>query len=157
MTRPRRALVFVAVASVLLGTGVIAKPAEAGFGKAGVVVVHSDGSVKTACVRLTKAQISGFKLLKLSNFDFTAARFDFGRAVCWLDGEGVNTTDPGQCFPSNGPNWAYFTQNRGDDGPVSSEVGPDDRKVTRGSVDYWEFANFPQPAPAWRTLHEICG
>jgi hypothetical protein len=156
MTRSRRTLVFVAAASVLLGTGVIAKPAEAGFGKAGVVVVHGDGSVKTECVRLTKAQISGFKLLKLSSFEFRAARFGFGRSICWIDGEGVDTTDPGSCFPTDGPTWAYFTQNRGDAGPVTSEVGPDDRTVRRGAVDYWKFGDFPQPTPSKLTLRDIC-
>jgi hypothetical protein len=157
MKGSRRALLFVAVASVLLGTGVIAAPVEAGFGKAGVVVVHGNGSVETECVRLTKAQISGFKLLKNSSFEFKAARFDFGRAVCWLDGEGVNTSDPGQCLPPSGPTWAYFTQNKGDSGPVSSEVGPDDRRVTRGSIDYWTFAEFPQPTPSALRLRDICG
>ena len=156
MTRSRRTLVVVAVASMLLGTGVIAQPAQAGFGKAGVVVVHGDGSVKTECVRLTKAQISGFKLLKTSSFEFTAARFEFGRAVCWLDGEGVNTTDPEQCFPAPGPNWAYFTQDKGDDGLVSSEVGPDDRTVRRGAVDYWVYGTFPQATPSAQTVREIC-
>ena len=156
MTRSRRSLLFVAVASLVLGTGIIAKPADAGFGKAGVVVVHGNGSVETECVKLTKAQISGFKLLKLSSFDFTAARFDFGRAVCWLDGEGVNTSDPASCFPSSGPNWSYFTQEKGGT-PVSSEIGPDDRVVTRGDVDYWVFDEFPQPTPSTLTVREICG
>ena len=155
MSRSRRAVLFVAIASLTLGTGIVAKPADAGFGKAGVVVIHGDGSVKTECVKLTKAQISGFKLLKLSSFDFTAARFSFGRAVCWLDGEGENTTDPGTCFPSDGPNWAYFTQDKGGS-PASSEVGPDDRTVTRGAVDYWEFGTFPPPTPSKLTLRDIC-
>jgi hypothetical protein len=156
VTRSRRTLLFVAVASMLLGTGVIAQPAEAGFGKAGVVVVHGDGSVKTECVRLTKAQISGFKLLKTSSFEFRAARFEFGRGVCWLDGEGVDTTDPGACFPADGPNWAYFTQNKGATEPVASEVGPDDRTVTRGAVDYWVYGTFPQATPSPHTVREIC-
>ena len=155
MTRWMRALVFVAVSAMLLGTGVIAKPAQAGFGKAGVVVVHGDGTVKTECVKLTKAQISGFKLLKLSSFEFTAATFDFGRAVCWIDGEGINTSDPGQCFPASGPNWSYFTQEKGGT-PAASEVGPDDRAVTRGDVDYWVFDEFPQPTPSTLTLRDIC-
>ena len=155
-TRSRRAVLFVAIASVLLGIGVVAQPAEAGFGKAGVVVVHGNGTVKTECVRLTKEQISGFKLLKLSNFDFRTAPFGIGRAICWIDGEGVDTTDSGQCFPKNGSNWAYFTQNKGDAGPVSSEVGPDDRTLTRGAVDYWEFGKFPQPTPTKLTLRDIC-
>ena len=152
----RRSLVFVAVVSVLLGTGIVAKPAEAGFGKAGVVVVHGDGSVKTECVKLTKAQISGFRLLKLSSFEFTAARFGFGRAICWLDGEGVNTTDPSQCLPPSGATWNYFTQERGGS-PVASEVGPDDRTVTRGDVDYWTFDEYPAATPSKLTLREICG
>lgn len=151
----RRTLVFVAVASVLLGTGLIAQPAEAGFGKAGVVVVHGDGSVETECVKLTKAKINGFKLLKNSSFEFQAARFDFGRAVCWLDGEGVNTSDPGSCLPASGPTWSYFTQDKGGS-PVSSEVGPDDRTVTRGAVDYWVFDTFPADTPSKLTLREIC-
>jgi hypothetical protein len=146
---------FVALASLVLGTGLIAKPADAGVGKAGVVVVHGDGSVETECVKLTRAQVSGFKLLKLSSFEFTAARFDFGRAVCWLDGEGVNTSDPGSCLPSSGPSWSYFTQEKGG-APVSSEIGPDDRVVTRGDVDYWVFDEFPQPTPSTLTVREIC-
>ncbi len=155
-TRSSRTVLFVAIASVLVGTGVIAQPAEAGFGKAGVVVVHGDGSVKTECVRLTKAEISGFKLLKLSSFDFRSARFSLGRAICWIDGEGVDTTDPARCFPSSGPTWAYFTQNARDAGPVSSEVGSDDRTLTRGAVDYWTFDEFPQQVPSKLTLRDIC-
>jgi hypothetical protein len=146
---------FVVVASVVLGGGLFAGPAKAAFGRAGVVVVHSDGTVRTDCVALTKAQISGFKLLKKSSFEFQAAQFPFGRAVCWLDGEGIPTTDPDECFPDDGPNWAYFTQEKGAES-VASEVGPDDRTVTRGDVDYWVFGEFPQQTPAKLTVREIC-
>jgi hypothetical protein len=155
----RRVLLFAVLASFVVGTGVFAPPANAGNGKAGVVVVHGNGQVKTECVRLTKSQISGFRLLKNSSFEFQAAKFTSppGHGICWLDGEGVATTDTGSCFPSNGPNWAYFTQDRGGSGPASSDVGSDERTVTRGSIDYWVFGNYPQPTPQKLTLRAICG
>ena len=130
---------------MLLGTGVIAKPAEAGFGKAGVVVVHGDGSVKTECVRLTKAQISGFKLLKLELVRVHARPASTSdAAICWIDGEGVeHDRSRRRASRPNGPTWDYFTQDKGASGPVASEVGPDDRTVTRGAVDYWAFGTFP--------------
>jgi hypothetical protein len=151
-----RAVLFAVLASVTLGTATVGAPASAAVGKAGVVVVHGDGKVKVDCVRLTKAEISGFRLLQKSRFDFLAAEFSFGHAVCWLDGEGVETTNTSDCLPASGPTWGYFTQNKGDTGPVSSEVGPDDRTVTRGSVDYWVFGEFPQATPAPRTVRNIC-
>jgi hypothetical protein len=150
-----RAVVFVAAASVLLGTGLIAPPADAANGRAGVVVVHGDGTVRTDCVALTKAEISGFRLLKESDFEFRAARFSFGRAVCWLDGEGVDTRDPDSCLPSSGPTWGYFTQEKGGT-PAESQVGPDDRRVTRGDVDYYVFGTFPQTTPQKLTVRQIC-
>ena len=150
-------LLFAALASFAIGTGVFAPPASAGFGKAGVVVVHGNGQVITECVRLTKSQISGFRLLKNSSFLFQAATFSFGHGICWLDGEGVATTDTSSCFPSSGPTWGYFTQDKGGSGPASSDVGSDDRTVTRGSIDYWVFGNYPQSTPQKLTLRSICG
>lgn len=155
MTGSRRAVLFVVLCSVLLGTGLIAPPAQAGNGKAGVVVVHGDGRVVTDCVALTKPEISGFRLLKESDFEFRAARFDFGRAVCWLDGEGVDTRDPDSCLPANQPFWGYWTEDKGGT-PVESQVGAGERRVRRGSIDYWVFDTFPQDAPADLTLREIC-
>lgn len=155
MTGSRRAVVFVVLASVLLGTGLIASPADAGNGKAGVVVVHGDGTVRTDCVALPKAEVSGFRLLKASDFEFRAARFSFGRAVCWLDGEGVDTRDPSSCLPDDAPFWGYWTEDKGGT-PVSSEVGAGDRRVRRGAIDYWVFDTFPQDAPADVTLRDIC-
>ena len=156
-SRLLRAVLFAVLASVVLGTATIGAPASAASGKAGVVVVHGDGTVKVDCVRLTKAEITGFRLLQKSRFAFLAASFSFGHALCWLDGEGVQTTSTDDCLPASGPTWGYFTQDKGDAGPASSEVGSDDRTVTRGAVDYWVFDEFPQQTPKALKIRDICG
>jgi hypothetical protein len=154
----RVAACLAVVFSVLFGTTVLAPPASAGFGKAGVVVVHGNGDVVTDCVKLDKAEITGFGLLKRSRFEFKAASFDsLGKAICWLDGEGVNTTDPNQCFSDpDGAFWGYWKQNKDDPAPKASNSGPELRRVRRGSVDYWVWDTYPQPAPAPVSLSTIC-
>jgi hypothetical protein len=142
----------------VLGTIFVAPPASArGFGKAGVVVVHGDGTVKTECVRLNRQAISGFKLLSRSGLEYRTAPFDFGEAVCWLDGEGVDTTNSSDCFSDPQMRfWGYWTQDKGEQAPAESEVGASERVVTRGAVDYWVWDSFPQDPPAPLTLKQIC-
>lgn len=158
MDRSRRAVLSV-LTMLIIGTALFTSPARAaGFGRAGVVVVHGNGQVETRCVALTSAEINGLRLLKQSGLQFTTARFDFGRAVCWLDGEGVQTTDPQSCFSDPDENfWGYWTRDKGQSSPTESEVGAGDRTVTRGSIDYWKWDTFPQDAPPTFKLRDICG
>lgn len=157
----RRSILFVVLAAVVLGTSLVQPQASAGRSRAGVVVQHMDGTVLTDCVPLPKPTISGFQLLKRSRFAYLAASFSFGKQVCWLDGEGCETTDPARCSDCDGTPgfdgnfWAYYIQNRGDTGPRFSNVGATDRLVRRGSLDYWMFGD-GSALPEARRFREVC-
>ena len=153
----RKSVLFVLV-TVIAATTLLPVPANAaGYGRAGVVVVHSNGKVVTDCVRLDRLEMSGFKLLKQSSFDYRKAQFQEGQGICWIDGEGNKTTDPDDCFGGNSdPFWGYWTQDKGETDPTESPVGARDRVVRRGAIDYWVFDTYPQDAPAALTVSEIC-
>lgn len=154
----RKAVLLFVMAAVLIGTTIAPTPAVAdGFGRAGVVVVHGDGSVQTRCVALDQAEINGYKLLKRSTFAYRIAQFGFGRAVCWLDGQGVKTTKPDHCFDNpKGKSWSYWISDKGDTATAESGVGFEERAVAKGSVDYWIWHTYPAPAPKLRTVSDIC-
>ncbi len=159
MKRVSLHVLVVAMSMALLGTTLVAPQADArGRGKAGVVVVHGDGRVVTECVRLDRATISGLQLLERTGIPFSAARFGFGTAICRLDGEGPDTTDSSDCFSDPQDRfWGYWTQDKGDAGPVSSEFGAGDRRVRRRSIDYWVWDALPSEAPATLTFAQVCG
>ena len=132
------------------------------FGWAGVVIVHGDGSVKVDCVALDRREMTGFRLLRISRFPVRYANFSgFGPGICWIDGEGVKTTDPSDCYSDpSGKFWDYFTQDRGETSPTESATGSIQRKVHRGDIDYWKwnastFPN-PEPPPDALTMKQIC-
>lgn len=160
MSGMRAAVWFVVAVLALL---VVAPRADAsGFGRAGVVIVHEDGTVKVDCVPLDRPQMSGFRLLKLSRFHFRAATYSFGHGVCWINGEGVKTTDPNNCYSDPGGNfWDYFNEDKGETSPTESSTGPDARIVKKGSIDYWKWNPStypdPEPAPDALTMRQICG
>jgi hypothetical protein len=156
MSGSRRA-VLVVLCAVLVGTSFVPPAEGRSFGRAGVAVVHGDGSVRTDCVKLERRTISGFQLLRQSKFHYKVAQFSFGKALCYLDGEGVKTTDPDECFSDpDGEFWGYWVQDKDNTAPAESGVGASDRNVRRGSIDYWVWDTFPQTPPAALTLADIC-
>jgi hypothetical protein len=158
-TRRAAAWFVVAVLAVLFVTP---RADASGFGRAGVVIVHGDGTVKVDCVALDRPSMTGFRLLRMSRFKFRSDDTSFGHGVCWIDHEGVKTTDPSQCYTDpNGNFWDYWNQDRGETSPTESSTGPDGRTVTKGSIDYWKWNPNtypdPEPAPDALTFKQICG
>lgn len=153
----RKPVLFVLV-TVIAATTLLPVPASAaGYGRAGVVVVHGNGTVSTDCVRMDRPEMSGFKLLKQSSFEYRKAHFGFGPAICWIDGEGQKTTDPDDCFGDpDGESWNYWTQDKGETAPTESGVGAGDRRVRRGVVDYWIWSTYPADTPEGLSVSDIC-
>ena len=162
----RRTFFLVVAALLLAQVAVIAPASGGGRNRAGVVVEHGDGSQEVRCVKFTDAQINGFQLLGRSELRVKKAKFDFGAAICWLDGEGCKTERRNKCFDCDGEPgfdpqfWGYWTQEEGQTTPTEAFIGAKDRVVSDGDVDYWKYneSTFPdpQPAPDARTLDDIC-
>ncbi len=131
------------------------------YGKAGVVVIHGDNTVKVDCVRLDRPHMTAYRLLKLSKFRFLAYKDPaYGHGICRIDGEGsTDATNGSTCFNDpTGHYWAFLFQNRGEAAPSDPGLGVDSVKIGRGDVEYFEWTNqFPVPVPAPQSLRDICG
>jgi hypothetical protein len=158
----RAALLCVVVVFGVFGPLVVAPDAQSAPGRAGVVVVHSDNTVHVECERIPEDGARAFVLLNRTSFDIYS-QFDsrFGRALCWLDGEGVA---PPNCFDfATGKFWGFYVQKRGQSKPVFQQTGISTTMIYPGSVVYFEYAagdpanDFAQPAPPPQRLGEICG
>ncbi|MEX2394836.1 MAG: hypothetical protein WD826_10200 [Actinomycetota bacterium] len=161
MRRITRLLVSALAVGALLGPTLVG-PAASGAGEnaAGVVVQIKD-KIRKDCVRFD-GSISGIKLLKRSKFDFLAAKYSFGKAICSIDGKGCKTRDPDRCTDCkkpigeyDGKFWAYWTQDTGDADPAFSFVGANDRTVEHGSIDYWVWGD-GSGSPTELALDDIC-
>lgn len=155
--KARRAVAGVAVAAALV------VPLVAGGGATGqatkqavVVVQHGDLGIASECVGFDEASIDGIELVDRTAFDYLTASFTFGPAMCWLDGEGCETTDPDECFCDPVSSWSYWVQD-GDGLPMPAEVGAGDREVVDGSVDYWVWGPFGEPPIQPTSTDAVCG
>src|SRR5438132_6925166 len=145
----RRRLLWVAVIGVttplLLAGGASGLPP----GHAAIVVQHGNLGTLTECVPLTTRRMNGVNLLAKSHFDFRAAKYNDGTAICWLDGEGCKTTSTRDCFctPLKGASaaWGYWVQDNGDQVFRFSSTYPSGRTVHSGSIDYWAFGPYGTP------------
>ena len=122
--------------------------------RAGLVVVHGDGRMRTRCVSFDAPQISGLTLLRRSGLAVTPGSNAMGATVCSLDGEGCPAND---CFCECKGNpcryWIYYHQ--GDDGGWRySNVGAAAWMVGDGDVDAWVWgdAGALPPAISWDSI-----
>jgi hypothetical protein len=152
------------VAAFVVAAATLAAPgarAEAPVHRAGLVVQHGNLGTLTECVPFTGREIDGVELIERSTFDYRAARFSSGTAICWLDGEGCRTTDPDDCFctPGEGTaaSWSYWTQEHDDDLFHHAETYPSGRTIRHGSVDYWTFGPHGMPPLSLHSFEEVCG
>lgn len=148
------AAVLMFAAPVLFSPGAIGQSAN----QAAVVVQHGNPTEGGAeCVSFTEPQIDGLDLVERSGFEYLAAQFDSGRAICWLDGEGCETTDPGECFCQSPPNsWSLWVQGEGDSVPAPSAVGVDDAVVQDGTLHYWVWGPFGEPPLQPTSVDTVC-
>ena len=135
-------------------------PPEPGAGgRAGLVVVHGDGAVRTACVRYEGAELSGYDLLRQAGLDTAVdAANPMGVMVCALDGEGCAfPAEPCLCAcsaPGRCTYWAYFAR-APDGGWTYSPLGPSARRLGEGDLDAWLWLASGGAAPAEIPLPEL--
>jgi hypothetical protein len=128
------------LSGVVLG-GCLVAVHQGEAGRAGVVLVHGDGTLQTACVSLDPAGTSGQGLLEAAGW---ATAFDasnpMGVLVCSIEGEGCDYPNE-RCWCRCTPGamcsyWAYFT--REPDGEWGYGVlGASSRQASNGSLDAW--------------------
>ncbi len=147
--------IVLAIPLLLIG-GAAGRPG----GRAAVVVQHGNLGTLVECVPLRGGAPDGIGLLARSHFEYRAARYPDGTAICWLDGEGCKTTDPKNCFctPLSGASdaWGYWVQDKGDSTYRFSSTYPSGRRVKDGSVDYWSFGPYGMPPVSTSSFADIC-
>jgi hypothetical protein len=110
-------------------------------GRAGLVVVHGDGSVQTACVEFEGEEADGWEVLQSSGLAPSVdAANAMGVLVCSIDGEGCAFPAEDCLCECRGVGsctyWAYFTRSPGE-GWVYSPLGASAREVRSGDVEAW--------------------
>ncbi|MBN1219248.1 MAG: hypothetical protein JXM69_10000 [Anaerolineae bacterium] len=119
--------------------------------RAGLVVVHGDGTIVTQCVEFAEAQITGMQLLERSDLDFVNS----GGAICQIDHEGCPAGP--DCLSCQAPHyWSYWLSNTGDGSWQYAGYGASGRSISDGQVDGWVWGTGSSSPPAV-TFAEICG
>lgn len=138
---------------LLLWVGAVRAQSEAQ--RAGLVVVHADGHVTTACVTFTTERISGLELLQRAGVQPLTAVNGGGAAVCSIEGAGCPASD---CFCAckGAPcrYWSYYhlsSEGRW----VYSGVGAAAWTLRHGDVDAWVWGDGTQLPPAL-SFAEVC-
>ena len=152
-------LIFlIAVAALLL----VAAPAAAQDDhRAGLVIVHGDGSVTTQCVAFAEESITGAELLARSGLDLAVEASSMGATICRLDGEGCDfpaETCFCQCQGSPCVYWSYWR--RTDGAWLYSNAGAANTTVRDGAVEGWRWGLGTvdkAEAPPAITFADICG
>lgn len=127
--------------------------------QAGIVVIHEDGLIQTACVTFSEESISGSELLNRSGLNIERDVSGLGELVCRIEETGCPATD---CFCQcqGGEEcvyWSYWHQTA--EGWQYSPAGSGMYQVNNGAIDGWVWGagnsgSAPEPPPI--TLAEIC-
>lgn len=166
LRHPAALLVFPLLGVALLLAGCSVPQTSGPRQRAGLIVVHGDGNLRTACVAFDEQEISGTDLIDRSSLSSSLDPTNpMGVLVCALDGEGCSypaekclcaCDQPGECTY-----WAYFTLS--DDGTWAySPLGPSMRRLADGDLDAWVWlAGTGQSGPATipvppLTFAEVC-
>jgi hypothetical protein len=105
--------------------------------KAGLVVVHEDGSTVSRCVGFTEEGISGYELLVRGGFATRSEVTAMGPSVCSIDGQGCGDGEDCFCQCKSGPclYWTYWQKLP--DGWRYSNAGSSTVQVKDGDVQGW--------------------
>jgi hypothetical protein len=144
------------VASVVM-TGQAAGRPSPRVNHAGIVVQHSDLGTLTDCVAFKEPKIDGVKLLDRGRFEYRGARDQFGVGICWIDGEGCNTTNPDECFCTPLVSWSYWIHDEGGLPIDHADTYASGRVVRDGSIDYWTFGPHGTAPVNIYSIDDICG
>ena len=149
-------------ALTLLAACSASTPRAAGGGRAGLLVLEPDGTLKQACVQFDGTRTTGEDLLQRSGL---AVSFDesnpMGALVCSIDHQGCDFPQQPclcQCRTLGTCSyWAYFLL--GQDGKwVYSGQGARGQVVRDGDVNAWAWlAGSHAPELPGMTFEEVCG
>uniref|UniRef100_A0A7C1JB47 DUF4430 domain-containing protein n=1 Tax=Caldilinea aerophila TaxID=133453 RepID=A0A7C1JB47_9CHLR len=108
--------------------------------RAGLVIVHGDGSVVTQCIAFDAPSLSGAELLVRSGLDLAMEAGAMGAAICRIDGEGCNFPQEAcfcQCESTPCRYWSYWRLQEGR--WVYSNLGAGNTTVRDGDVEGWRW------------------
>lgn len=157
----RRALTLLSLLAALLWS--VPLHAQETTDRAGLVVVHEDGTVVTRCIGLAaeESSISGLELLQRSGLDLYTDAGGVGTSICRLDGQGCGPEADCfcQCQSSDCRYWSYWQL----DGAEwrYANLGASATTVAAGSVEGWvwgagEMGDVNAGHPPPMSLAEIC-
>jgi hypothetical protein len=128
--------------------------------QAGLVILHGDGRVVTACVTFTEPQISGLQLLERAGLDINIEANSTGGAVCRINGEGCGFPQQSCFCRCEGPSCTYWSYWRsGEMGWQYSNLGAGSSEVRPGQVDGWVWGPGTVDSagkPPVLTLADVC-
>ncbi len=125
--------------------------------RAGVIVLHGDGSVISACVTFAEESISGAELLRRSGMEVVLGAYGgLGYGVCTIGDEGCAAGQDCfcQCRSSPCAYWVYSHRNPDDSWAISGS-GASGWQVRDGDVDGWVWGD-GSTAPPTVTFEQVC-
>lgn len=128
--------------------------------RAGLVVVHGDGSIVTQCISFVEESISGAELLTRSQLDLSVEASSMGATICRIDGEGCDFPTEAcfcQCQGSPCIYWSYWRLDAGE--WRYSNVGAGGAIVRNGDVEGWRWGQGTvdnAEAPPIVTFEQVC-
>jgi hypothetical protein len=129
--------------------------------RAGVIVVHGDGSMTQQCVPFAEESISGYELLKRAGLALGVEASSTGASICSIDGEGCNFPQEScfcQCQSSPCVYWSYWRLQEG--GWLYQNLGAGNTQVRDGDVEGWHWSEGTvkdAQEPPSVTFDQICG
>ncbi|HEV2528373.1 MAG TPA: hypothetical protein VGT61_08000 [Thermomicrobiales bacterium] len=145
------ALLLITILS-LDGTVVAGQDAAAGsVSRAGIVVLHGDGSRTDAVVAFPGADVSGVELLRQSGIEVLAVPFGgLGEGICQIEQEGCEISECRRTVcqaTRDAPYWQLFDRVAADGTWQSARLGASASRVRDGQVVVWAWTNDPIDLP----------
>lgn len=128
--------------------------------RAGLVIVHGDGTTTRDCVAFPEASISGYELLTRAGLTLSVEVAAPGATICSIDGEGCSYPQEScfcQCQGSPCVYWSYWRMT--EDGWLYQNLGAGNTNVRHGDVEGWHWAagtTRNAEAPPATTFDAIC-
>ncbi|MDY6876541.1 MAG: hypothetical protein SWK90_10135 [Chloroflexota bacterium] len=125
--------------------------------RAGLVVVHGDGNVVSACVAFTEESLSGAELLRRSGLGVALDAYGgLGYGVCAIGSEGCFAGQDCFCQCRGAPCAYWIYSHRRPDGSWAvSGVGASGWQVHDGDVDGWVWGD-GSTAPPIVAFEQVC-
>jgi hypothetical protein len=126
---------------------VAAQEIDPALNRAGLVVVHEDGTTISRCVGFVEEQISGYELLVRGEFAPRADATSIGTSICSLEGKGCGEGENCFCQCQSSP-CIYWTYWQGEaDGWSYAGIGAGNTLVGDGDVEGWVWGESRPNAP----------